>query len=284
VPVTEFAQPAVDVAAPVIAPVTELTQPVLDIAAPVIVPVTELTQPVLETIAPILDPVIAPVPGLTEPVIDALAPVAGPDTLAPITGPASPAAAGAVVTEPLAKPLTETVAPLGAPAIAPPVVAAVASAAPASTPASVMATAERIAGPATVRVLSGAEMSTSAASPIVPALPALGTGPSPADIFGLPSAERSSFGSMSPSDETAASQRHGSGQSPAPAGPRRTGPLSGPAGGGSGGASGPSGGDGAPTAAFFDPATAPAASTLGAATAVERRITWWYPEVVVSPG
>ena len=162
--------------------------------------------------------------------------------------------------------------------------AVVAAGTPAALAEPVAAVAERVAAPTTVRVLSGADTSTRAASSTIPALPVLGTGPSTPDMSGLPPAGRSSFGSGSPSDETAASQRHGSGQRPAPAGPRRTVPLSGPAGGGSGGASGPSGGDGAPAAAFFDPATAPAASTLGAATAVERRITWWYPEVVVSPG
>jgi hypothetical protein len=174
--------------------------------------------------------------------------------------------------------MVETVA---APAIAP---VAVAAGTPAGLAEPVVAVTERIAVARTVRALSSPGTSTSAAS-AVPALPALGTGPSTPDLSGLPPAGRSSFGSGSPSDETAVSQRHGSGQRPAPAGPRRTVPLSGPAGGGNGGgASGPSGGDGAPAAAFFDPATAPAASGLGAATAVERRITWWYPEVVVSPG
>jgi hypothetical protein len=173
--------------------------------------------------------------------------------------------------------MVETVA---APAIAP---VAVAAGTPAGLAEPVVAVTERIAVARTVRALSSPGTSTSAAS-AVPALPALGTGPSTPDMSGLPPAGRSGFGSGSPSDETTVSQRHGSGQRPTPAAPRRTVPLSGPAGGGHGGASGPSGGDGAPAAAFFDPATAPAASGLGAATAVERRITWWYPEVVVSPG
>jgi len=167
-------------------------------------------------------------------------------------------------------------APTAVPVAAPAAVAAGTSATPVEP---VVAVAERSSDPTTVQKLSGLDTSTSAVSPAVPALLGVGTDPSLPGLSG-----RSSFGSSSPADKTAASQRHDSGQSPAPAGPRRTIPLSGPAGGGSGGTSGPSGGDGTPTAAFFDPVTAPTASGLGATTAAERRITWWYPEVVVSPG
>ena len=114
--------------------------------------------------------------------------------------------------------------------------------------------------------------------------PVLNTGPSGPGMAGPPPAGRASFGSgTSPTERGATSRRSGSDQQPAPADPRR--PLPGLAGsGGSGGASGSSGGDGTPVAALLDPATAPAASTLGAVTAVERRVTWWYPEIVVSPG
>jgi hypothetical protein len=144
----------------------------------------------------------------------------------------------------------------------------------------VAATAERIAAGTAFEVV------TSTTAPhALPMLPGVGTGP--AGMSGLPPTARSNFNSgVSPSDRTAASRGSGSGRGPAPSGPLRSGPLSGlAAGAGSnGGASGSSGGDGTPAAAFLDPATAPAASTLSAVTATERRITWWYPEVVVSPG
>jgi hypothetical protein len=91
---------------------------------------------------------------------------------------------------------------------------------------------------------------------------------------------------MSLSDRVNAARRSGSDGDTPPSDPRRAGPLYGLAAGagGNSGASGASGGDGSPAAAFLDPATAPSASALGAIAATERRVTWWYPEVVVSPG
>jgi hypothetical protein len=143
----------------------------------------------------------------------------------------------------------------------------------------VAVTAERVAAGTAFGVVA-----STTAPHALPMLPGLGAGP--AGISGLPPTGRSNFNSgASPSDRTTASRGSGPGRGPAPSGPLRTGPLSGLAGaGGNGGASGSSGGDGTPAAAFLDPATAPAASTLSAVTATERRITWWYPEVVVSPG
>jgi hypothetical protein len=127
-------------------------------------------------------------------------------------------------------------------------------------------------------------VASSTAPHALPMLPGLATGS--AGMSGLPPTGRANFNSgVSPSDRAAA-RGSGSGRGSAPSGPLRTGPLSGLAAGagGNGGASGSSGGDGTPAAAFLDPATAPAASSLSVVTATERRITWWYPEVVVSPG
>jgi len=53
---------------------------------------------------------------------------------------------------------------------------------------------------------------------------------------------------------------------------------------GGAGSSGSSGGGSMPPAVLSDPAAAPTAFALSVLTAPERRITWWYPEVVVGPG
>jgi hypothetical protein len=148
--------------------------------------------------------------------------------------------------------------------------------------AAVVATAEPIADGTALRIVTAGGGTSMADLALVP--PVVGIGPSGLSLAGLPPTGRSSFGSgTSPSERADTSRRSGSDQRPTPSAPPR--PLPGLAsGGGSGGASGSSGGGGTPAAALLDPATAPAASTLGAVTATERRVTWWYPEIVVSPG
>jgi hypothetical protein len=77
-------------------------------------------------------------------------------------------------------------------------------------------------------------------------------------------------------------------RSPAPMTPGGNGPIAGVDAGGSGsggaGSSGSSGGAGIPPAVLLDPDSAPPVFALSLLTAPERRITWWYPEVVVGPG
>jgi hypothetical protein len=148
----------------------------------------------------------------------------------------------------------------------------------------VVAAAERVAGGTAVRLMTaGGGTSTADLSQtflVPPVLNAGLSGPSPS---GPQPAGRAGFGSgTSPTERGVTSRRSGSDQRPTPSDPRR--PLSGLAGGGGNGGTSGSGGNGTPVAALLDPATAPAVSTLGAVTTAERRITWWYPEIVVSPG
>jgi hypothetical protein len=70
--------------------------------------------------------------------------------------------------------------------------------------------------------------------------------------------------------------------------PGGTGPVAaldagGPGSGGAG-SSGSSGNGGMPHAVLVDPDSAPPVFALSVLTAPERRVTWWYPEVVVGPG
>ena len=152
----------------------------------------------------------------------------------------------------------------------------------AATVVAVVATTERVAGGTAVLLMTARDHASMADPSLVP--PVVSTGPSGLGMVGLPPAGRSSFGSgTSPSERGATSRRSGSDQRPSPSDPRQP-PPGLASGGGSGGASGSSGGGGTPAAALLDPATAPAASAMGAVTATERRVTWWYPEIVVSPG
>jgi hypothetical protein len=78
------------------------------------------------------------------------------------------------------------------------------------------------------------------------------------------------------------------GQHPSPVAPGGGGPIASVDNGGnsSGGAgsSGSSGGNSIPPAVLLDPDSAPPVFALSELTEPERRITWWYPEVVVGPG
>jgi hypothetical protein len=70
--------------------------------------------------------------------------------------------------------------------------------------------------------------------------------------------------------------------------PGGNGPIAGVDTGGSSsggaGSSGSSGNGGMPPAVLLNPDSAPAVFALSVLSAPERRITWWYPEVVVGPG
>jgi hypothetical protein len=76
--------------------------------------------------------------------------------------------------------------------------------------------------------------------------------------------------------------------SPAPMAPGGSGPMAGvDVGGTSGGGAGSSGSSGngsIPPAVLQEPDATPTAFALSVLSAPERRITWWYPEVVVGPG
>ena len=117
------------------------------------------------------------------------------------------------------------------------------------------------------------------------------SGPIAVALSGLPPVEHSEFKSRAvvsavgsptlPSDP-------GGQHSPAPMAPGGTSPIAGLDSGGpnSGGAgsSGSSGNGSMPPAVLLDPDSAPTVFALSVLTAPDRRITWWYPEVVVGPG
>jgi hypothetical protein len=110
-------------------------------------------------------------------------------------------------------------------------------------------------------------------------------------LSGLPPVEHEAFKSRAAVSELGSSTQSnspGGQRTPAPMSPGGSGPIAGIDAGGSSsggaGSSGSSGGGGMPPAVLADPAAAPAAFALSVLTAPERRITWWYPEVVVGPG
>ncbi|HEX5810917.1 MAG TPA: hypothetical protein VFY38_02345, partial [Pseudonocardia sp.] len=77
------------------------------------------------------------------------------------------------------------------------------------------------------------------------------------------------------------------GQRPSPIAPGGGGPTAVDGGGstsGGAGSSGSGGGNTMPPAVLVNPDSAPPVFALSELTAPERRITWWYPEVVVGPG
>jgi hypothetical protein len=111
-------------------------------------------------------------------------------------------------------------------------------------------------------------------------------------LSGLPPVEHEAFKSRASVSELGSpTQPDGSGggqRTPTPLTPGSGGPIAGvgAGGGGSGGpgSSGPSGNGGMPPAVLLNPDSAPTVFALSVLTAPERRITWWYPEVVVGPG
>ena len=117
------------------------------------------------------------------------------------------------------------------------------------------------------------------------------SGPIAVVLSGLPPVEHDVFKSRavvsaagSPTQPTGTPGQ----RTPAPMAPGGTGPIAGiDAGGSTGGgagSSGSSGNGGMPPAVLLDPDSAPTVFALSVLTAPERRITWWYPEVVVGPG
>ena len=128
-------------------------------------------------------------------------------------------------------------------------------------------------------------------------MPALSTqlaaeisGPIAVRLSGLPQVEHEEFRARA-SVSAAGSSSHPAGpagQRPSPVAPGGSGPIAGvDTGGNSGGgagSSGSSGGNSIPPAVLLDPDSAPPVFALSELTAPERRITWWYPEVVVGPG
>jgi hypothetical protein len=267
--------------------------PVLGSVTPVLDTVTDLAGPVVHAVIPVLDTVdtvVGSVADQTEPVlhvaasvVDGLPPVA--PTVADLIGQGDDPAPSIV--GPVAGPAPHvpgTVAPSTASAgVAAPV--AMAAGEHAATPVvAFVAAAERIDGITAVGpTTTDSSMMTPDLSWMVLVPPVLNAGTSMSDAAGLPPAGRSGFTSgTSPADRGAISRRSGSDHRPVPSDPRQ--PLPGLASGSGGGTAGSSGGDGTFVAALLDRATAPAAPTLGGVFATERRITWWYPEIVVSPG
>ncbi len=116
------------------------------------------------------------------------------------------------------------------------------------------------------------------------------SGPIAVRLSGLPPVEHEEFRARA-SVSAAGSSSHPAGpagQRPNPVAPGGSGPIAGvDTGGNSGGgagSSGSSGGNSIPPAVLLDPDSAPPVFALAELTAPERRITWWYPEVVVGPG
>jgi hypothetical protein len=114
------------------------------------------------------------------------------------------------------------------------------------------------------------------------------SGPVAVALSGLPPVEHEVFRLRAAVSEAGSPARPGSPgdpRAPAPAVPG--GPVAavdaGSAGNGAGSA-GSAGNGGMPHAVLVDPDSAPPVFALSVLTAPERRITWWYPEVVVGPG
>jgi hypothetical protein len=117
------------------------------------------------------------------------------------------------------------------------------------------------------------------------------SGPVAVALSGLPPVAHDAFAARAVASAAGSSPRPvrpGDPRTPAPMTPGSGGPIAGvDAGGSSGGGAGSSGsssGGGMPPAVLLDPDSAPAAFALSVLSAPERRITWWYPEVVVGPG
>ena len=128
-------------------------------------------------------------------------------------------------------------------------------------------------------------------------MPALSTqlaaqisGPIAVRLSGLPQVEHEEFRARASVSAAGSSSSHPSGpagQRPSPITPGGDGPTAvdgGASTGGGAGSSGSGGGNTMPPAVLVNPDSAPPVFALSELTAPERRITWWYPEVVVGPG
>jgi hypothetical protein len=117
------------------------------------------------------------------------------------------------------------------------------------------------------------------------------SGPIAVKLSGLPPVSHEDFKSragISSAGSSSAPSAPTDPRHPAPMAPGGSGPVAGidaggTAGGGAG-SSGSAGNGGMPPAVLLNPDSAPTVFALSALTAPERRITWWYPEVVVGPG
>jgi hypothetical protein len=115
------------------------------------------------------------------------------------------------------------------------------------------------------------------------------SGPIAVELSGLPKVEHAEFRARA-AVSAAGSSPHPAGpagQRPSPAAPGGSGSVALDAGGPSSGGAGSSSSGGAnniPQAVLMDPDSAPLVFALSELTTPERRITWWYPEVVVGPG
>jgi hypothetical protein len=117
------------------------------------------------------------------------------------------------------------------------------------------------------------------------------SGPIAVRLSGLPPVEHEEFrlrASVAAAGSSAPNPTAPAGHRSNPVAPGGSGPMAGvdAAGASSGGAgsSGTSAGNTMPPAVLLDPDSAPLVFALSELTAPERRITWWYPEVVVGPG
>jgi hypothetical protein len=128
-------------------------------------------------------------------------------------------------------------------------------------------------------------------------LPAMSTqlaaqisGPIAVRLSGLPEVEQEGFRARAAVSAAGASTDPAApaGPGPGPIAPAGSGgPIAGvdTGGQGSGGAgSSGSSSSGIPPAVLLNPESAPLAFALSELTTPDRRITWWYPEVVVGPG
>jgi hypothetical protein len=119
------------------------------------------------------------------------------------------------------------------------------------------------------------------------------SGPIAVRLSGLPLVEHDEFRARA----SVAAAAVGSSSGPVgPAGQRPTSPITPGSGGpiagvdagapnsGGAGSSGSNGGNSIPPAVLLDPDSAPLVFALSELMTPERRITWWYPEVVVGPG
>ena len=116
------------------------------------------------------------------------------------------------------------------------------------------------------------------------------SGPIAVALSGLPPVEHEAFKSravISAAGSTTQPTGPDGQRAPAPVAPGG-GPIAsvdaGGTSGGGAGSSGSAGNGGMPPAVLLDPDSAPTVFALSVLTAPERRITWWYPEVVVGPG
>jgi hypothetical protein len=116
------------------------------------------------------------------------------------------------------------------------------------------------------------------------------SGPIAVRLSGLPQVEHDEFRARASVAAAGSSSSHPSGpagQRPSPITPGGGGPTAVDGGGSTGGGAGSSGSGGGntmPPAVLVNPDSAPPVFALSELTAPERRITWWYPEVVVGPG